>query len=62
MAFLSLEVLHLWLEYLLIKFLLLVTRVAVVSNLFRRKSPIQHLDLILRQAEVELGSDARTQF
>ena len=46
LAFLLLEVLHLWLEYFLIKFLLLMTRVAPVSNLFRGKSPIQHLDLI----------------
>ena len=39
LSFLLLEVLHLWLEY-LIKFLLLVTRVAVASNLFRGKSSI----------------------
>lgn len=40
LAFLLLEVLHIWLEYFLVKFLLHVTGVAVVSNLFRGKSPI----------------------
>jgi hypothetical protein len=38
LAFLLLEVLHFWLEYFLIKFLLLVTGVAVVSYLFHGKS------------------------